>query len=117
MGSELYLYYLLRWLVSALALLATAYLVPGFKIRDFTSALIAAAVIGIANVSIRPVLLVLTLPFNILTLGLFTFVVDGVVLRICSALLKGFDVSGWFSAIFGAFVLAVVSVLLHWAFV
>ena len=81
------IYALIHWFVSALALLLTAYLVRGFKVAGFGSALIAAVVIGLANVSIWPVLIFLTLPINILTLGFFTFVVNGIVLRLCAALL------------------------------
>lgn len=104
---------LVHWLVSGLALLGTSYLVPGFRIRDFGSALIAALVIGLINALIRPLLIFLTLPINILTLGLFTFVVDGFVLKVTAAILKGFEIRGWFSAIFGALVLAIIGGMLH----
>jgi len=107
------IYPLLHWLVSALSLLATAYIVPGFKIKDFSSALIAAFIIGLANIVIRPILLFLTFPINILTLGLFTFVVDGVILKMCAAVLKGFEISSWMAAIFGAMILALVGTILH----
>jgi len=105
---------LVQWVVSAAALLATSKVMPGFKVANFTSAMIAAVVIGLANALIWPVLIFLTLPINILTLGLFTFVVNGAVLKICAAILKGFEITSWFSAIFGAIVLSIVSSLLHW---
>lgn len=107
-------YLLIHWIVSALALMITAYLVRGFKIKGFGSALITAVVIGLANIVVTPLLLFLTLPFNILTLGLFTFVVNGAVLKLCAALLPGFAIEGWGSAIFGAIVLAVVGTGLHY---
>lgn len=107
---------LLHWLLSALALIVTAYLVRGFKISSFGSALIAALVIGLANIVIWPVLIFLTLPINILTLGLFTFVVNGAVLRICAALLSGFAIEGWLAAIFGSIVLSLVSTGFQWLF-
>lgn len=91
----------------------TAYLVRGFKVKSFVAALFASALIGLANIVIWPILMFLTLPLNILTLGLFTFVVNGVVLRLCAALLPGFDIEGWASAIFGAIILALVGTGLH----
>lgn len=111
------LYTLLHWVVSALAMIVTAYLVRGFKIRNFASALVACLVIGIADVLVRPILLFLTLPLNILTLGLFTFVVNGIVIKLCAALVPGFDVEGWGAAIFGAIVLAITGMGLHYLLV
>jgi putative membrane protein len=111
------LFTLLHWCVSSLALMATAYVVPGFKVKDFPSALWAALIIGVANILIWPVLMFLTLPLNILTLGLFTFVVNAMVLRLCAALLKGFDINGWVSAIVGGIVLAIVGTGLHYLLV
>ena len=105
---------IVHWCVSALALMVTAYVVPGFKVKSFFAALIAALVIGLANLTIWPILFFLTLPLNILTLGLFTFVVNAIVLRICAGILKGFEISGWFSAIVGAVILAVVGTGLHY---
>lgn len=107
-------YPLVHWLVSALALLVTSKLMPGFRVSSFTSALWAAALIGFANMFIWPVLIFLTLPINILTLGLFTFVVNGAVLKICAGVLRGFDIDGWWSAIFGSMVLSVVNTVLHY---
>src|SRR5262245_7494608 len=104
---------LIHWVVAAVALLITSALIPGFKIKDFPSALIAAAVIGFANLFIRPMLLFLTLPLTILTLGLFAFVVNGIVLKICAAILRGFTITSWTSAILGGLVLAVVRTILH----
>ena len=108
------LYSLLHWFVSALALLATAYLVSGFKISGFPSALVAAAVIGLANLIIWPILIFLTLPLNIITLGLFTFVVNGMVLKICAVFIPGFKIESWSAAIFGAIVLSLVGTALHY---
>jgi putative membrane protein len=107
------IYYLIHWFVSALALMTTAYLVRGFQVDSFLAALMAAIVIGIANVFIWPVLIFLTLPLNVLTLGLFTFVVNGIVLKICAAAMPGFSIKSWGSAIFGAIILSVVGMLLH----
>ena len=108
---------LLHWAVSAVAVMATAYLVRGFNVKSFVAALFAAAAIGFANLFIWPILIFLTLPLNILTLGLFTFVVNGAVLKICAAFLPGFKIDSWGAAIFGAIILSVVGTLLHYALV
>jgi putative membrane protein len=107
----------LHWVVSAFSLLLTAYLIRGFQVGSFTYALLAAVVIGFANVIIRPVLLFLTLPINILTLGLFTFVVNGAVLKICASILPGFEIQTWGAAILGAIILTIVSWILHSVFI
>jgi putative membrane protein len=111
------LFSILHWLLSALALLLTSRIVSGFKVRDFPAALWAAIIIGIANAIIWPVLIILTLPVNILTLGLFTFVVNGAVLKICAALLPGFDIETWGAAILGSIVLSILNMVLHYAFI
>lgn len=108
------LYAVLHWFVSALALLITAHVVRGFKVRNFTSALVAAVVIGLANIVVWPLLIFLTLPINLMTLGLFTFVVNGAVLRICAAILRGFEIDSWAAAIFGAVILSLVGTGLHY---
>jgi putative membrane protein len=107
------LFTIAHWFVSAFALLVTSKIVPGFKITGFRSALWASFVIGIANILIWPLLMFLTLPINILTLGLFTFVVNGAVLMICAGLIKGFELKGWFAAIIGAVVLSGVGLIFH----
>lgn len=117
MESNGFFYTLLHWAVSALALMMTAYLVRGFKVKSFTSALMAAVVIGMANVLIWPVLIFLTLPINVLTLGLFTFVVNGIVLRVCAAVLSGFEIDSWGAAIFGAIILSVSGTILHYVLI
>ena len=108
---------LAHWIVSGLALALTAALVPGFRIRGFGSALIASLVIGVANIFLRPLLILLTLPLTILTLGFFILVVDAIILRICAGILKDFEITGWLSAIFGAIILALTSTFLHWLFI
>lgn len=115
--SHSLLFYAMHWLVAAFALLITCKVMPGWRVKGFGSAIITAIVIGLANTIIWPILIILTLPVNILTLGLFTFVVNGAVLKICSGLLEDFEIKGWWSAIIGAFVLAVISSLFHWILV
>lgn len=104
---------LLVWLAAALALLLTAYLVPGFHVRNFGGALIAALVIGLFNAILWPLLIILTLPITILTLGLFAFVISALLLRLAAALVPGFAIDGWIPAILGAVVLAIVQTLLQ----
>ena len=106
-------HFILNWLVSGLAVLLTSKIVPGFKISGFIGALFAVIVIGLANAVIWPILIFLTLPINILTLGLFTFVVNGAIIKISAAILPGFEVKSWTSAIFGSIVLSLIGLVLH----
>lgn len=108
-----WVYFLAHWIVSALALALTAFLTPGFRVRGFGTAMIATFLIALANYYIRPFLLFITFPFTVLTLGFFIFVVDAIVLRICSAFLSGFEISGWIWAIWGAILLSITSSMLH----
>lgn len=98
--------------LNAVALLATAYVVPGFKVLDFTTALLAAIVLGVVNTFIKPVLSYLTHPINVVSLGLFAFVVNAVVLFIVSYFVPGLTIDGWVPAILGAIVLSVVATVL-----
>lgn len=100
---------LIGWLLNALALLAVAYLVPGIHVSSFTYALIAAAIIGLANILIKPILLILTLPVTILTLGLFIFVINGLLFWLAGYVLKGFDVNTIMAGIIGAIVYSIIS--------
>lgn len=103
---------LIALLLNALALIITSKIVPGFDVPDFTTAIFAAIIIGIINTFIKPVLLLLTAPINLLTLGLFTFVINAVVLYLASLVVPGFGVTGAAPAILGAIVLSVVSTIL-----
>jgi putative membrane protein len=105
------IYLLLIWIFSSLLLLATAALVPGFKINSFGAALAASLVLGLLNAFLRPFLLFLSLPLNILTLGLFTFVVNAIILRLTAGTLPGFTITGWLPAILAAIVLAILHAL------
>ena len=101
----------MRWLINAVALYLTTFVVRGVKVPGFGAAVVAALVLGIVNAVIRPVLLVLTLPLNILTLGLFTFVINAAMLYIVSwvTLLR---LEGFWATFLGAIVLSVVSAIL-----
>jgi len=103
---------LISLILNTLALIITAYIVPGFKVDSFTSAILAAVVLGLINTFIKPILLFLTLPLTVVTLGLFIFVVNAIVLRLTSLFVPGFLVDGWVPAILGAIVLSVASTIL-----
>lgn len=112
--------FLIRFIVSAASLGLTAYVIDGIAIAGATSvekaktAAIAAFLLGILNAVVRPVLIFFTLPLNILTLGLFTFVINAGLLALTARLVDGFKISGFLPALFGAVVLAVVSSILNW---
>jgi putative membrane protein len=101
------------WLLSAIVLLLVAYLVPGFEIDGFGSALIAALVVGVLNVTLGLLLKILTIPITILTLGLFLLVINAFILWISSAVVPGFRIRGFWPALAGAIVLALVRLALR----
>jgi putative membrane protein len=104
---------LLRWLTSTAAIVVTAYLIDGIRVSGFVSALFAAAILGILNAFLRPVALILTLPINILSLGLFTFIINALMLKMASAIMPGFDVHGFWSAILGSLLISIISWLMN----
>ena len=100
---------LLVWVINAVALLAVAYLMPSIMVANFTTALIAALVLGLVNAVIRPILILLTLPATILTLGLFIFVINGLLFWLVGTYLQGFTVAGFWAGVVGAIVYSLVS--------
>ena len=100
---------LLVWLINAVALMAVAYLVPGINVESFVVALIAALVLGLVNAVIRPVLLLLTLPATLITLGLFIFVINGLLFWFVGSYISGFVVAGFWWGVAGAIVYSVIS--------
>ncbi len=103
---------ILKWVLSAAALLAVAYLYSGVVVNNFTSALIAAAVIGLLNMIVRPVLVVLTLPVTLITLGLFLFVINALMFWSASGMLGGFHVAGFGAALLGSLIYSALGVLI-----
>ena len=103
---------LLRWLILTFAIMTAAYLFSGIHINGFGSALFAALVLGILNAFFRPILFILTLPINVLSLGLFTFVINALLLLMTSGVIGGLVVDGFGSALFGSLVISLVSLLL-----
>ncbi|MDR2128890.1 MAG: phage holin family protein [Burkholderiaceae bacterium] len=103
---------LLRWLLSAAALSVVAWLYGGVVVSSFGAAMIAALVIGLLNASVRPVLVVLTLPVTVLTLGLFLFVINALLFWAASGLLSGFQVRGFGAALLGSLMYSALGVLI-----
>lgn len=104
---------LLHWLVFTLAIVITAYLLPGVKVTGMGPAFIAALVLGIINTIIRPVLIFLTLPINIVTLGLFTLVINAILIMATSAIVSGFSVSNFWWAVLFSIILSIINAILN----
>lgn len=99
----------LRWLILTVAIIVTSYLLSGIQVSGFFPAFFAAAILGILNAFFRPLLLLLTLPLNILTLGLFTFVINAIMLMMASGVISGFEVHGFWSAVLGSLLISLIS--------
>jgi len=104
--------FFMKWLILAASVMVASYFVDGIHVCGFPSAFFTAAILGILNVFFRPVLLILTLPVNILSLGLFTFVINAVMLMMASGVITGFEISGFWAAVFGSMIISVVSGIL-----
>ncbi|MBC2715755.1 MAG: phage holin family protein [Desulfobacteraceae bacterium] len=100
---------LIKWLCLTGAVLFAAYVLDGIYVKDFFSAFFTAAVLGILNMFFRPVLFILTLPINVMTLGFFTFVINALMLKMASGLISGFTVTGFWTAIFGALLISIAN--------
>ncbi len=100
---------IINLLISGLAVFVSAYILPGVSVTGFGSALVAAVVLGIVNVFIKPVISIFALPITILTLGLFSIVINGLLVLLVSAIVPGFDVDGFLWAIVFAFVLSLIN--------
>lgn len=105
-----------RWVLNAIIFLLVANIIPGFHIASFWSALIVALLWGVIGVTLKPILLILTLPVNILTLGLFTFVLNGFFLMLLAKVLEGFSIDGFGTAIVSALLISVLHGLTSLAF-
>jgi putative membrane protein len=103
---------ILIWCCNALALLAVAYLLPGVRVDGVGSALIAALVLGLINTLVRPLLILLTLPVTVLTLGLFILVINGLLFWFAGSVLRGFEVNGFWTGLMGALLYSVISYVL-----
>lgn len=101
-----------KWLLSAAALLAVAYLYSGVEIKSYSSALIAALVVGLFNTILRPLLVILTLPVTVVTLGLFLFVINALMFWSAAGILEGFNVTGFGAALIGSLIYSVLGVVI-----
>lgn len=105
--------FLLTWILTAVALVLTAYIVPGISIASFSVAIIAAVVLGLINAIVKPLLIFFTLPLTILTLGLFIFVINAIAFSLVAYFTPGFTINGFFQALFGSIILSIISSVLN----
>lgn len=105
---------IIRWFINALALMLVAYLYSGVQVNGIFAALIAALVLGLVNAVIRPLLVILTLPVTILTLGLFIFVINAFMFWFVTEIVKGFTVTGFTAALIGSLMFSVISLVTNW---
>jgi len=103
----------IKWFALTVSIIVTSYLIDGISVDGISSALLAAAVLGILNVFLRPIALILTLPVNILSLGFFTFVINAFMLIITSRLIPGFNVNGFWAAITGSLLISIVGWIIN----
>lgn len=102
-----------KWIILALGLIAVAWITPGMEISGFFAALISVAVIALVNIFIKPLVMFLTLPINILTLGLFMFVINALMFGLAAFLVPGFSLGGFFPALLGSLLYSIVSLLVN----
>jgi putative membrane protein len=107
-------YLLINWLLSAASLLIVAHIVPGFSVSGFLAALVAALVVGLVNSTLGLFLKIVTFPITVLTLGIFWFVINALMLELASWIVPGFDVHGFLAAFLGAVVLSLVNLALKY---
>ena len=111
-GNQMMGRLLIKWLCLTGAVLFAAYVLDGINVRDFFSAFFAAAVLGILNMFFRPLLFILTLPINVMSLGLFTFIINAFMLKMASGVISGFTVTGFWTAIFGSLLISIANWIL-----
>jgi len=104
---------LIRWVILTIAIMLTSYLLPGIQVSTVYSAFISAAILGVLNAVLRPVLIILTLPINVLTIGLFTLLINAGMLKLTASIISGFYVHGFWTAVFGALIISIISWLLN----
>ena len=104
----------LRWILNTLVLLSVAYIVPGVSFTGFWAALITSLILGLLNALIRPLILLLTLPINLLTLGIFTLVINALMFWLASSIVKGFEITDFAAAFWGAVVYAAITMIINY---
>ena len=105
--------FIIRWIALALTLLFVAWILPGIALDGFFPALWATMILGIVNIFIKPVLLLLTIPINILTLGLFTLIINALLFWFVGSIVNGFEVSGFFAALLGSLLYSIISTFIN----
>lgn len=105
---------LARWVVNAAALLLVAYLYPGVSVASFFAAMVAALILGLVNAVVRPILVLLTLPVTILTLGLFLFVINALLFWLVAEIVQGFQVTGFWGALVGSILYSLITLVTSW---
>ncbi len=103
----------IKWFIATVAVILTSYLLPGVELKNFWVAILVALVLGLINISLKPVLFILTLPINILTLGLFTLVINALSIKIASWLVDGFSIVNFWTALWFSIVLSIFSFILN----
>ena len=105
--------FIIRLFLSSLAVVITAYLLPGVNVDSYMSALIIAALLGLLNVTVKPLLVILTIPFTILTLGLFLLAINAIMILLADAIIDGFNVNGFWWALAFSLILSILTSLFH----
>jgi len=105
---------LVNWIVTTIAIIVAAYLLSGVTVRNVGAALIAAVVLGLINAILRPILVILTLPLTIVTLGLFLFVLNALLVLLASAIVPGFEVRNFWWALLFSLLFSIISAVIHW---
>ncbi|NLV17835.1 MAG: phage holin family protein [Syntrophomonadaceae bacterium] len=106
-------HWMLRWIFNVLGIIFAAYMIDGFNVT-VPGAIVGSIVLGIVNAIIRPIVVLLTLPINVVTLGLFTLVINGFMLWMTNLIVKGFDVTGFWVAVLAALVISIISFIVSW---
>lgn len=108
-----HMYLLIQWLATVIAIIISAYILPGVIILDLPTAIFAGLILSLINIAIKPIFILLTLPLNILTLGLFTFIINGLLILLAASLVDGFHVGNIWWAILFSIILSLVTSLFH----
>lgn len=108
------IYAIIRWLINAVLLMLIPYIVPGVDIKNFFTALVAALILAFVNAIIKPVLVLLTLPVTVITLGLFILIINAFMFWMVSSVVKGFEITGFWPAFFAALVFSIFSIALNY---
>ena len=105
---------LINWIVTTIAIIVAAYFLSGVTVRNIGAAFVAAAVLGLINAILRPILVILTLPLTILTLGLFIFILNALLVLLAGAIVPGFEIRGFWWALLFSLLFSIISTIIHW---